>query len=208
MATTMEATGPRVPARGVAVLAERWWALVLRGVAALIFGILTFVSPAASLLALLVLFGAYAIVNGVIELVLAARAPGVERPWGWLVFEAIASIVAGILTFIWPGITALVLLFLIAGWAIATGVGQVVAAVRLRRTIRGEWRLALMGVLSIAFGVLLVVVPGAGALAVALWIGAYAMVLGALLVALGVRLRGFGRSSTREAPPGAVPVPR
>jgi uncharacterized membrane protein HdeD (DUF308 family) len=190
------------------MLAERWWTLVLRGVAAVIFGILTFVAPGASLFALVVLFGAYAVVNGVINLVLAARNPAGEPRWGSLVFESVASIVAGTVTLLWPGISALVLLLVIACWAIVTGVAQVIAAVRLRKQIRGEWLLALSGVLSVAFGVLMLVFPGAGALAVVVWIGAYAVVLGALLVALGVRLRSWGRSSTREAPPGAVPATR
>lgn len=205
MATT---TGTTAGTRGVMMLADRWWTLVLRGAAALIFGILTFIAPGASLFALVVLFGAYAIVNGAIAVALAARAPHGEPRWGWLLFEGIASVVAGVLTLIWPGITALVLLLFIAAWAIATGIGQVVAAVRLRKTIRGEWLLALTGVLSIAFGVLLFLFPGAGALAVVLWIGAYAIVFGALLIALGVRLRNWGRSSARVAPPGAVPVTR
>jgi uncharacterized membrane protein HdeD (DUF308 family) len=205
---TMTGASAGTHARGVMMLADRWWTLVLRGVAAVIFGILTFLAPGASLFALVLLFGAYAIANGVINLVLAARTPAGETRWGSLVFESIASIVAGALTLFWPGITALVLLFVIAGWAIATGIAQVVAAVRLRKQIRGEWLLALAGVLSIAFGVLLLLFPGAGALAVIIWIGAYAIVIGALLIALGVRLRSWGRSSTREAPPGAVPVTR
>jgi uncharacterized membrane protein HdeD (DUF308 family) len=205
---TMGTTAAGPFARGVAMLADRWWALALRGAAAVIFGILTFVSPGASLLALVVIFGAYAIVNGAIEVWLAFRAPAGEPRWGWLLFEGIASIVAGVLTLFWPGITALVLLLFIAVWAIATGIGQVVAAVRLRKTIKGEWRLALMVVLSIAFGVILFLYPSSGALALVLWIGAYAIVLGALLIALAFKLRSWGRTTTREAPPGAVPVTR
>jgi uncharacterized membrane protein HdeD (DUF308 family) len=194
-------------ARGAAALASRWWVLVVRGVAAVIFGVLTFVAPGASLLALVVLFGVYAIVNGVMNLSLTPRRMG-ETRWGSLLFESIASIVAGVLTLIWPGISALVLLFLIGAWAIATGIGQIVAAVRLRKMIRGEWLLGLVGLLSIAFGLLLFASPGAGALAVVYWIGAYALVFGALLIALGVRLRSWGRSATRMAPAGAVPVTR
>jgi uncharacterized membrane protein HdeD (DUF308 family) len=190
------------------MLAERWWTLVLRGVAGVIFGILTFVWPKASLFALVILFGVYAVVNGAFDLALAARRRAGEERWGSLVFEGIVSIVAGALTLFWPGITALVLLFVIGAWAIVTGIAQVIAAVRLRKHIRGEWLLALTGVLSIAFGVLLFLFPGAGALAVVIWIGAYAIVFGALLIALGVRLRSWARTSTREAPPGAVPVTR
>lgn len=195
-------------ARAVKMLADRWWTLALRGVAAVIFGILTFVAPKASLLALVVLFGWYAIANGVINLVLAARRPAGEPRWGSLLFESIASIIAGAIALFWPGITALALLFVIAGWAIVTGVTEVIAAVRLRKQIRGEWLFALSGVLSIAFGMLLFMFPGAGALAVVIWIGAYAILFGALLIALGLRLRSWGRSALREPPPGAVPVAR
>jgi uncharacterized membrane protein HdeD (DUF308 family) len=142
------------------------------------------------------------------DVALGVRARAGEPRWGWLVFEGIVSILAGAITFLWPGITALVLLVLIAMWAIATGVAQVVSAVRLRKLIRGEWLLGLTGLLSIAFGVLLLLYPRTGALAVTIWIGAYALVIGALLIALGLRLRTWGRTSTREAPPGAIPVTR
>ena len=188
------------------LLAQRWWMLALRGAAAIIFGILTFVAPAASLFALVLLFGVYAIVNGAMNVSLSMRTPTGETRWGSLLFESIASILAGALTLIWPGITALVLLFLIAAWAVVTGVAQVVAAVRLRKQLRGEWLLALTGVLSVAFGVLLVVAPVAGALAVTLWIGAYALVFGALLVGLALRLRAWGRTPGRRFPAGAVPT--
>jgi uncharacterized membrane protein HdeD (DUF308 family) len=189
------------------VIASRWWAVTLRGVAGILFGILTFVAPAVSLLALVLLFGWYAIVNGVFALVAAlrGRAVGVPR-WGSLVVEGIASLVAGVLTLIWPGISALALLVVIAAWAVVTGVAQIAAAVRLRRHVRGEWLLALTGVLSVAFGVLLLVAPGAGALAMVLWIGAYALVFGVLLVALSLRLRSWGRSGTRQLPTGGIPA--
>ena len=188
------------------LLTQRWWTIALRGAAAVIFGILTFVSPAASLLALVVLFGVYAIVNGAINLSLSLRGPAGAPRWGSLVFESLASMVAGALTLIWPGITALVLVLLIAAWAVVTGVAQVVAAIRLRKQIRGEWLLGLAGVLSVAFGVLLFLAPAAGALAVTIWIGAYAIVFGALLVALSFRLRSWGRTPGRHVPAGAVPA--
>ena len=186
-------------------LSDRWWMLTLRGVAGVIFGILTFISPQSSLVALVLLFGAYALVNGAINLAMAVRRPPDGRRWTALLVESIVGIAAGVLTLVWPGITAIALLAVIAVWAIVTGVAQVVAAVRLRRTIRGEWLLALSGVFSVALGVLLLLAPVAGALALVLWIGAYALVFGALLIALSLRLRTFGRTPRTGFP--AEPSP-
>ncbi|HTP27088.1 MAG TPA: HdeD family acid-resistance protein [Anaeromyxobacteraceae bacterium] len=195
MATMIETT----------MLARRWWVLALRGAAAIAFGILTFFWPGASLLALVLLFGIYALVNGAINLALAARSTG-EGRWSSMAFEGVASIVAGALAILWPGITGLVLLFLIAAWAVVTGFAQIVAAIRLRKRIRGEWLLALAGVLSAAFGVFIAVMPSAGALAVVLWIGAYALVFGVILIALAFRLRAWERSTHRPLPAGGVPA--
>jgi uncharacterized membrane protein HdeD (DUF308 family) len=185
-------------------LAHRWWILALRGGAAIVFGILTLVWPLASLYALVVLFGAYALVDGAFNLAFAVRGRrrGV-RPWGSLVAQGLLGVVAGVLTLAWPGISALVLLMIIATWAVVTGVVAVAAAVRLRRQITGEWLLALSGVLSMAFGLLLFLFPGAGALAVAMWIGAYALALGVILTWLAFRLRAWARVAT----PRSVPMP-
>ena len=188
-------------------LANRWWSLALRGAAAILFGILTFITPAWSLFALLILFGVYALVDGVFNLVLALSGPRNRQRWGALVFEGIVSIVAGVLTLIWPGITGLVLVLLIAFWAIVTGVAELAAALRLRKQIRGEWLMGLSGVLSIVFGLLMLMAPRAGALAVILWIGAYAIVFGALLLGLAFRLRAWGRTPERHVPTGGVPTP-
>ena len=174
----------------LAALAKNWWAIALRGVAAILFGLLTFVLPAITLGVLILLFGAYAVVDGVFTLIAAARGRG-GRSWWVLLLEGLVSIGAGIVTFVWPGLTALVLIYVIGVWAIVTGVLEIAAAIRLRRRIRGEGWLAASGVLSIAFGALIMVAPGAGALALVLWIGAYAVVFGALLVALGLRLRSW-----------------
>ena len=187
-------------------LASRWWTLAARGIAAILFGILTFISPGLSLFALVILFGAWALADGVFNLVMAFRAGKGER-WGWLVLEGVASILVGILTFFWPGITALSLLFLIAAWSVVTGIAEVVAAIRLRKVIHGEWLLALTGVLSILFGLLLFAFPGAGALAVIFWIGAYSIVFGGLLVALAFRLRAWARDTSHHVPPDRAPAP-
>lgn len=181
-------------------LAKRWWVLTVRGVAAILFGILTFISPGLSLLALVWFFGVWAIVDGVFSLGAAFGAEGAGRRWPALVFEGVVGIAAGILTFAWPAITGLVLLYVIAAWAVITGVAELVTAIRLRKEIRGEWLLGFAGVLSVAFGILLFVHPLAGALAVAFWIGAYAIVFGGSLIGLSLRLRALGRRPVTPAP--------
>jgi uncharacterized membrane protein HdeD (DUF308 family) len=183
------------------LLAQRWWVPVVRGIAAILFGVLCWVKPGLSLFTLVMLFGAYAIVDGAVNLALAIKGRHLMARWGVLIVEGVASIAAGVLAFIWPGITALVLLYIIAAWAVVTGILEISAAIRLRKTIRGEWMLALAGVLSIAFGVLLSIFPGAGALTVVLWIGAYCVVFGALLMALGFRLRSFQHKPAQPSTP-------
>lgn len=173
------------------LLATNWWAVALRGVAAIIFGILTFAFPGITLELLVLWFGVYAIFDGIFNLLAAWRHPDPAQRWWVLAIEGIVGIAAGGLTFIWPAITAVVLLFLIAVWAIVTGILEIAAAVRLRRAIAGEWLLALMGVLSVFFGFLLILAPVAGALAVVWWIGAYALLFGILMVALALRLRAL-----------------
>lgn len=188
-------------------MAARWRMLVVRGVAAVLFGTLTLITPKISLLALVMLWGAYALVDGVSNLVLATRGARAGFRWGWLAFEGVVSIAAGVVTFVWPGITAIALLALIAAWAVVTGIAEIAAAVWLRREIRGEWLLATSGVLSIAFGVLLIVYPRSGALALAWLIGAYAVAFGALLISLGVRLKRWHRAEERSFPTGGAPLP-
>ncbi|HKQ66440.1 MAG TPA: HdeD family acid-resistance protein [Methylomirabilota bacterium] len=182
--------------RGMAWLARNWWAIALRGVAAVVFGILALLLPGTTLAALVLLFGAYAIVEGVFSLMAAVRGRTDEPRW-LLALQAIVSMAAGFVTVLWPGLTALVLLYVIAAWALVIGVLQIVAAVRLHSRIRGEGWLVLSGILSVIFGVLMMWAPGAGALALVLWIGSYAIVFGALLIVLAFRLRG-GRLKTEE----------
>ena len=181
------------------VLARNWWVLVLRGVAAVLFGLAAFVWPAITLTALVLLFGAYAFVDGIFAVVAAVSGPVRQARWWVLLLEGIAGILAGVLTFIWPGITALVLLYLIAAWALITGILEIVAAVRLRQEIEGEWLLALSGIVSVLFGLYIAALPGAGALAVVWIIGAYALVFGVLLLALGLRLRSLPQRSAMAA---------
>ena len=165
---------------------------MLRGLVALLFGVLTFVWPGISLTALVFLFGAYAFVDGLFAVAAALRSPEGYKHWWALLVEGVFGVIAGVLAFAWPGITALVLLYLIAAWAVVTGVFEIAAAIRLRKYITGEWLLALGGALSVLFGVLLAAWPAAGALAVLWLIGAYAVLFGVLLIALGLKLRGSG----------------
>ena len=177
----------------------RWWALVLRGLAAVAFGILTFVKPSISLLALVILWGAYALVDGVFAIVLSIRGARMVPGWGWLLAGGMVSIGAGVVAFAWPGITAVALLAVIAAWAVLTGIAEIVTAIRLRRHLRGEWMLAAGGILSIVFGVLLAARPAAGALAVTWLIGLYALLFGATLVGLGFRLRKWAHITEQAA---------
>jgi uncharacterized membrane protein HdeD (DUF308 family) len=170
-------------------LACNWWLLLLRGIAAIVFGVLAFLWPGLTLLTLVILYGAYALTDGVLAVVAAIMGPGGPAPRWWLAIVGALGIIAGLLTFLWPGITALVLLFFIAGWAIASGVFEIVGAIRLRKEIANEWLLILSGLLSVVFGIVLLVQPGAGALALIWIIGAYAILAGIVYIALAFRLR-------------------
>lgn len=172
-------------------LAHNWWLLALRGLAAIVFGILAFIWPASTLLGLMILFGAFAFVNGILSLMLAAKTPKGYPRFGSLILGGILGIIAGIVTFFMPAITALGLLILIASWAIVTGILEIVAAIRLRKEIVNQWLLALVGILSVIFGVLLLLQPAAGAVVLIWWIGAYALVLGILLMILAFRVRSW-----------------
>ena len=155
---------------------------------AILFGVLTFVWPGITLLTLVLLYGAYALADGVLALVEAVMG-GAPAPRWWLALVGLLGIAVGILTFAWPGITALVLLLFIAGWAIATGILQIVGAIRLRKEIDNEWLLIASGVLSVIFGLILVAQPGTGALALLYVIGIYAVLYGIIEVWLSLRLR-------------------
>jgi uncharacterized membrane protein HdeD (DUF308 family) len=178
----------------VDTLVRNWWVVLLRGLAGIIFGIITFIWPGISLAALVLVFGAYALVDGVLAIISAIRWRGEVDRWWVLLLEGLAGVAAGIVTFIWPGISALALIYVIAAWALVTGVLEIAAAIRLRKIITGEWLLALIGIVSLALGVMLALFPDPGALALVIGIGAYAMATGVLLVVLAIRLRSWGRS--------------
>lgn len=169
-------------------LARNWWVILLRGVLAVVFGVLTFVWPDITVVALVALYGAFALVDGTLSLVAAIRG-GTPAPRWWLALVGIFGIAAGVLTVFWPQITALVLLMFIAAWAIAIGVMQIVGAIKLRHEIEGEWLLIASGLLSVLFGVMLIAWPGAGALAMVLVIGSFAILFGILLIGFSLRLK-------------------
>jgi uncharacterized membrane protein HdeD (DUF308 family) len=182
----------------VETLARNWWLVLLRGIAGIVFGVLTFFAPGISLAALVLLFGAYAFADGILALISAIRGRGEKERWWLVLLEGLVGIAAGIVTLLWPGITALVLLYVIAAWALVTGGLEIAAAIRLRKVITGEWLLVLSGIASVALGVILALFPGPGALALILWIGAYALVSGVLFVVLAFRLRSWGRSRSLQ----------
>jgi uncharacterized membrane protein HdeD (DUF308 family) len=168
-------------------LTRHWWALGLRGLAAIAFGLIAFIDSGATLSALILVFGAYALLDGVSSIAAGAGAVGGPR---WLmIFGGVAGLAIGVIAFVRPDITALSLLLIIGYWAILIGTSQIVAAYRMRRTITGEWLLALNGALTAAFGLYVLLVPGAGALTLVWLIGWYALLSGTMLLAIGLRLR-------------------
>ena len=187
------------------LLVTSWWSLVLRGVIAIIAGLVTFALPGITFAALVILFGAYALLDGILNIVGAWRAAERHERWVALLIEGFVGIGAAVVTALWPAITALALVVIIAAWALVTGALEIAAAVRLRKYITGEWLLALSGVASIIFGVLLAAFPYAGALAIALWIGVYLVIFGVLLVSLGLRLRGHAKHLGFAGSPAHAP---
>jgi uncharacterized membrane protein HdeD (DUF308 family) len=171
------------------ILARHWWIFVVRGVVAILFGVMAFAWPGLTLTTLILLYGAYALVDGVAAIVSALEG----RHWPVLVV-GVVSLAAGLTAWFFPGLTALALLYVLAFWSIARGIFEIVGAMRLRKVIANEWAWVLAGLASVVFGVLVVLFPGAGALSVIWIIGAYSLVFGVLLVALGVRVKGLTRA--------------
>jgi len=195
--STHAESGPRTPLAASALLgalAENWWLLLLRGLVAIAFGVIAFFWPDITLVALVYLFGIYAIVDGVVALWAAFNALGDAGPRWWLGLSGVVSILAGLAAFFYTGTTTLVLLMFIAIWAIIIGVVQIWGAIELRKILDDAWLLGLTGVLAIAFGVILIAKPGAGALALVWVIGWFAIVFGCLYIALAFRLKKFKRT--------------
>ncbi|AKQ54679.1 HdeD family acid-resistance protein [Bordetella hinzii] len=168
---------------------RQWGWVALRGLVAVLFGLLALFLPGITLAALVLVWGAYALVDGVFALIAGWRIRDQDKPLWPLVLVGITGLAAGIVTFLWPGVTALVLLYIIAFWAIVAGVFQIAAAIRFRKEIQNEWLHGLSGLVSLLFGVMLVIQPGAGALALVWVIGLYAVFFGILLLVLALRLK-------------------
>jgi uncharacterized membrane protein HdeD (DUF308 family) len=170
-------------------LSRNWWTFALRGVVAIVFGVLALAWPAITLLALVALFAAFALINGAASAAGALQNRSGDEHWWLGLLLGLASLGAGVIAIVSPGLTALVLVLLMGANAIVTGVLDIALAIRLRRAIRGEWVLFLAGLVSIVFGVLVFLYPGAGALALVWLISVYAIASGVLLLAAALRLR-------------------
>lgn len=187
-------------------IARNWWALILRGLLGIAVGVLTFLWPGITLASLIILFGIYAFIDGVLAVIAAIRALERHDRWGALLVEGLFGILAGVVTFAWPAVTTVVLIFIIGAWAILTGVFEVAAAVKLRRHVAGEWLLALTGIASVIFGAILLFAPVVGALVIAIWVGAYAFIFGGIMIALGLRLHSWQHTHHVGGPTLTVPV--
>jgi uncharacterized membrane protein HdeD (DUF308 family) len=181
-------------------LARNWWILLLRGLAALLFGVLAILSPLITATVLVIFFGAYALVDGIFAVYASLTHRAGHDRWWVLLLEGLTGIVIGLLAFVYPDVATLFLLYFIAAWAILTGIMEIVAAIRLRREIEGEWLLVFSGILSVLFGILVVIFPVFGTVAVVWLIGIYAILFGLLLITLGLRVRGWGSPNDRVAP--------
>ncbi len=180
-------------------LARWWWTFIVRGVVAILFGVLAFAAPGFGLGLLVGLFAAWALIDGVGNLLTGIRTRGQDRSWWLEILEGVVGVAAGVIALLLPSFAAEILILLIAAWSIVTGIIEIVLAVRLRTAIAGEVWMALAGVASILFGVLIFLVPAVGALSIVWLIGSFAIAFGVFLVMLGWRLRGVDQMARRDA---------
>jgi uncharacterized membrane protein HdeD (DUF308 family) len=188
MSIAANSNGLRPGAVILHALARNWWLLLLRGLVSILFGVLAFVMPGITLISLVLIYGAYALADGIFAIIAAIRGEGPTPRW-WLAVVGLIGVAAGILTFTLPGLSALTLLLLIGAWALVRGVFEIIGAIRLRKEIDNEWMLILSGAISVLFGAYMLIMPGAGALALIWVIGIYAIIAGVLMVALAFKLR-------------------
>ena len=198
MQTSLERTAAPLGRPMLHALADRWWLLLLRGITAILFGVLAFIWPGLTLVTLVLMFGAFALVDGAIVLGAAFSGAAKPMPSWWLVLVGLLGIAAGIVTFLWPGMSAILLILFIGAWAVAHGIFEIVGAIQLRKEIENEWMLILGGIISVIFGIIVLIAPGAGALALVWWIAIYSIVFGVMFVAFALRLR---RHQHHAAPP-------
>jgi uncharacterized membrane protein HdeD (DUF308 family) len=177
----------------LALLGRNWWTVVLRGVIAVLLGLAALGWPQITLQVLVILLGAYLLVDGAFAIFSGVRDRSRHRQWWLLLLEGLAGIVAGAIALFLPGITALVLIYLLAAWALVTGILEILAAIRLREELRGEWLLVLGGVASILFAIIVALRPTAGMIALIWLIAIYAIIFGILFIILGLRLRSWAR---------------
>jgi uncharacterized membrane protein HdeD (DUF308 family) len=175
----------------IEALKRNWWVLVIRGICGIVFGVIAFAYPSLALATLVILFGAWVLIDGVFRIVGATAGRASDPDWGFHLIIGLLGVVVGFLTFRAPGITALILVIYIGAWALMIGAVEIALAIKLRRELKGEWLLVLMGLASIIFAVLLLWNPGPGALALLWLIASYAIVLGILAIFFGFRLRSL-----------------
>ncbi len=175
----------------IEALKRNWWVLVIRGICGIVFGVIAFAYPGLALATLVILFGAWVLIDGVFRIVGATAGRASDPDWGFHLIIGLLGVVVGFLTFRAPGITALILVIYIGAWALMIGAVEIALAIKLRRELKGEWFLVLMGLASIIFAVLLLWNPGPGALALLWLIASYAIVLGVLAIFFGFRLRSL-----------------
>ena len=181
---------------GVQVIKRTWWMLAVRGVLAIIFGLIALLAPGIALLAFIYVFAAYALLDGIIAVYTAIQERGSLSRWGWILFEGLLGILAGIVAFVYPGLTALVLLYIVAIWAVVTGIMEIAAAFLIRGFAAREWALGIAGVVSILFGIFLFVFPGAGLLSILWLVGIYGIVFGILFIVRAFQMRSWASSVT------------
>jgi uncharacterized membrane protein HdeD (DUF308 family) len=187
-------------AAGLHALSRSWWLMLLRGVASILFGIAAFIWPGLTVLALTLLYGAFAMADGILALGAALSGSGNRAmPTWWLVLIGLLGIAAGVVAFLWPGLTAFALVIMIGAWAATIGILEIIGAIWLRKEIEDEWLLIAAGLVSLLFGLAVLLRPGAGALALAWAIGAFALLLGILHVAFALRLKGHHDRTTAAA---------
>ena len=189
----------RLDMAGTVALARWWWTFVVRGLLAIAFGVLAFFAPGLGIAVLVGLFAAWALIDGVTSLATGIGGRNRDKSWWLEILEGVVSIIAGIIALVFPVLAAEVLVIIIAAWAIVTGIFEIIAAIRLREQIKGEFWLGLAGLASILFGVILLVFPGVGALSLVWLIGSFALVFGVFLVILGWRLRGINEMAKIDA---------